>query len=110
MSGHKSFRHLSERLAATPGARTRWPYEEAILRDILIVSRRRQEQGTNSEAIAGAWEIVRGAGPDCESEAHDYLMTVQEFVTALGGRLEITAVFPDETIALGGPPEAELIE
>jgi hypothetical protein len=35
-----------------------------------------------------------------EHEEDDYLSTLREYVSALGGKLEINAVFPDRTVAL----------
>jgi hypothetical protein len=37
--------------------------------------------------------------PD-RSHAEDYLSTLEEYVRAIGGSLEVTAIFPDERVTL----------
>lgn len=100
MSGHKQYKILRDRLNATPEGRAVIRAEEAILRDVLTISRMREQHGLASDEIADAWEIARGSDLACEAETDAYLKTIQRFVHALGGRLEITAVFPDQTITL----------
>ena len=36
-----------------------------------------------------------------------YLSTLRSYVEALGGRLELTAVFPDQTITLGSSAQGQ---
>jgi hypothetical protein len=51
-----------------------------------------QRAGAVGTSQANVWRI--------EHEEDIYLSTLRRYVDALGGRLEIAAVFPDETIRL----------
>jgi hypothetical protein len=45
--------------------------------------------------------------PDHDARADIYMTSVVRYVTALGGRVEVRAVFPDETVVLLRVPEPE---
>ena len=49
---------------------------------------------------------VSETAPDA-SESDDYLATLARYVAALGGHLEVRAVFPDETITLLRDPDSD---
>ncbi len=55
----------------------------------------RRRRGVRETAIADAVDASLAAQDDCL-----YLSTLSRYVGELGGRLELRAVFPDETIVL----------
>jgi hypothetical protein len=67
----------------------------------------RRRRGLDASALDEALDAVQAdAGSTAASEHPNavYLATLARYVSALGGRLEVSAVFEDETVTL--PPEA----
>jgi len=71
--------------------------------DLAAVRRRR---GVRQSTIANGLDVSQPNVSRIESEEDLYLSTLARYVAALGGRLEINAVFDDETISLLGEPPA----
>lgn len=63
-------------------------------------SRRGESQAKIDEALA----VSELDGSEVESEEDLYLGTLARYVAALGGRLEVQAVFADETITIRREP------
>jgi hypothetical protein len=59
----------------------------------------RHRRGVNETALGDALEASESAG---DGDRHDdvYLDALTRYVAALGGHLEVQAVFPEETITL----------
>lgn len=105
MSGHKRFKNLSDQLRSTPEGRTAVEREQQIVHDVLALSELRESRGVTQVELANAWEVSQANVSRVEHEQDIYLSTLRSYVAALGGRLEITVVFPDQTITLGDPAE-----
>jgi hypothetical protein len=101
MSGHKPFKHLSDQLRSTPEGRAAVERERKIVRDMLALHKLREARGVTQVELAKAWDTSQTNVSRVEHERDVYYSTLRSYVEALGGRLEITAVFPDETIRLG---------
>ena len=104
MSGHKPFKNLRDQLRSTPAGRAAVEREQHIARDMIKLSQLREARGVTQAELARAWETSQANVSRVEHEEDFYLSTLRSYVAALGGRLEITAVFPDQSITLGGPP------
>ncbi len=78
--------------------------EQRIVRDVLKLSQLREARGVTQAELARAWDVSQANVSRVEHEEDCYLSTLRSYVVALGGRLEITAVFPDQSITLGGSP------
>jgi hypothetical protein len=65
----------------------------------------RRRRGVGEEAVAAALEINEPDSPDAEPEEEAYLATLARYVALLGGRLELLAVFPEETVTLLRDPD-----
>jgi DNA-binding XRE family transcriptional regulator len=104
MSGHKPFKNLRDQLRSPPVGRAAVEREQRIVRDVLKLSQLREARGVTQAELARAWETSQANVSRVEHEEDFYLSTLRSYVAALGGRLEITAVFPDQSITLGGPP------
>jgi len=76
---------------------------EAELR-LAAVRRRR---GVSQAAVARALEVSQPNVSRIEQEDDVYLSTLARYIAALGGHLEVRAVFPDETITVLREPESE---
>ena len=64
----------------------------------------RNRRGLSQAEIAEALEVTQPNISRIEQEEDVYLSTLVRYVAALGGQLEVNAVFPDETINLLGEP------
>ena len=101
MSGHKPFANLRKAIDADPERRARVEREKQIMTDVLTLTRLREARGVTQEELAHAWDVSQSNVSRVERGQDVYLSTLRNYVEALGGRLELTAVFPDQAIALG---------
>lgn len=95
----KNFRQLSDPIDADPVRRARVEeYERAMLDAVALAELREAESGElpSSTALPPAQEN----GSYTERQDDPYLATLSSSIAELGGRLEVTAVFPERTIAL----------
>lgn len=66
----------------------------------LRLAEARRRRGVSQAAIAQALEVSQPNVSRIEQQDDVYLSTVARYVAALGGHLEVQAVFPEETITL----------
>ena len=66
----------------------------------LRLGEMRQRRGVSQAAIAQALEVSQPNVSRIEQQDDVYLSTVARYVAALGGHLEVRAVFGEETIML----------
>jgi len=66
----------------------------------------RRRRGLSQAEVARALEVSQPNVSRIEQEDDVYLSTLARYVAALGGRLEVSAVFPEETVALLSAPDA----
>jgi transcriptional regulator with XRE-family HTH domain len=78
----------------------------------LRLSELRQRRGVSQAEIADALLVSQPNVSRIEQEDDVYFSTLARYVAALGGHLEVLAVFPEETITVlghteeaGAPPE-----
>jgi hypothetical protein len=64
------------------------------------IANARYRAGVSHAEVDRALEACEPENPEALSDDELYLGTIARFVTALGGRLEQSAVFGDERIAL----------
>ena len=72
----------------------------------LRLAEARRRRGVSQAVIAEALEVSQPNVSRIEQQDDVYLSTLARYVAALGGHLEVTAVFPEETITLLREPEA----
>lgn len=65
----------------------------------------RRKRGLSQAEVAEALEVSQPNVSRIEQEDDVYLSTLARYVAALGGRLEVNAVFPEETVRLFGERE-----
>jgi len=65
----------------------------------------RERRGASQAQLAAALEMSQPNVSRIESEDDVYLSTLARYVAALGGYVEVRAVFPDEAITLLSDPE-----
>ena len=69
------------------------------------IARARSRRGVSDGAIDEALDGSELISADGEPEDDLYLGSLSRYVAALGGHLEVLAVFPDETITVRREPE-----
>ena len=110
MSGHRKFRDLVKHIDADPLRRAAVEAEKRAIEDALALGKLRElreQRGVTQTSVAGALGTSQANVWRIEHEEDTYLSTLSGYVAALGGRLEINAVFPDETIQLIAPAEQD---
>ena len=65
----------------------------------------RRRRGISQAAIADALAVSQPNVSRIEQEDDVYLSTLARYVAALGGHLEVTAVFPDESVTVLRAPD-----
>lgn len=65
----------------------------------------RRRRGVSQASIAEALDVSQPNVSRIEQEDDVYLSTLARYVAALGGHLEVSAVFPEETVRLLRVPD-----
>ena len=94
----KNFKILEAKMDPARVARAKAQAAE-ILRDMPLNELREARQMTQ-EHLAKILRIDQPAISKMERRADMYVSTLQDFVKAMGGRLEIRAVFPDGAVRI----------
>jgi hypothetical protein len=68
----------------------------------------RERRGLDPSAIANALDAIEGDEPTIKIADDLYLRVVSQYVAELGGRLEVSAVFPDESVVLLASADLEI--
>lgn len=101
MSARKSFSRLRDELRSRPSYREMLQREHdarhrRLVDAVGMLSALREARGATQRQIAVAADSTQANVPQIEHTQDIYLSTLRRYVEALGGRLEIAAVFPDE--------------
>jgi len=105
MSGHRTFRALSKRLHASPEYAELLERQSAVQETELVdaiqaLTALREARGVTQAEIAASWESTQSNMSRFEHAQDTYLSTLSRYVAALGGRLELRVVFPDQVVDL----------
>jgi transcriptional regulator with XRE-family HTH domain len=68
----------------------------------LRLAQLRRQRGVSQTELADALTVTQPNISRIEQEDDVYLSTLARYVAALGGRLEVRAVFEDETVTILG--------
>jgi ribosome-binding protein aMBF1 (putative translation factor) len=104
MAGHRSFQELRKSIPQERRERNR--RETRALLKALALFELRQARGVSQEEMASELSVQQPAVAKMERREDIYVSNLRRYVEALGGRLEITAHFPDAVvpISLGSDP------
>ena len=72
---------------------------------IVSLYRLREQRGLTQVTLAKQLDVTQGNVSRIENASDLYVSTVARYVEALGGRLELTAVFPDGVVSVALPHE-----
>ncbi len=100
MSGHRDVNELLRPIMDDPARRAQVEEEKRIMDAILILHELREKMGVSQEELARALAASQANVSRTEHKGDLYVSTIGKYVEALGGTLELHAVFPDQTIRL----------
>ena len=103
MSGHRSWNEMSKKLRTDPERRARIEQREQAIEAELTISQLREARGTTQESVAERMNVTQSNVSHFERNPNIFLRSLAGYVEALGGRLEIRAVFPDQVVTLVVP-------
>jgi transcriptional regulator with XRE-family HTH domain len=104
----KNFNQLADRVMSDPerAARVR-EYERAIDAALALAELRKDRELTQSD-VAAVLGVSQENISRIEREDDLYISTLRGYVEALGGRLELRAIFPEREVEPGEVAEREL--
>jgi len=96
----RPFKELSDEVRKVPGAHEEIEARKAGLRAGLKLGELRQRRELTQVALAAEMKTTQANVSRIERSENFYLETLADYVGALGGHLEIKAVFADEVVPL----------
>src|SRR5829696_7548495 len=102
MTKTKPFAALAAEVKADPARRERVAAYERAIGDALALAELRATRGLTQQEVAQTLEVSQANVSRIEHEEDLYLSTLRSYVAALGGELELSAVFPDRRVRLVG--------
>ena len=103
MSGHKSYRGLREKVRADPERRKKVEEIGKAYDALLALGELRESRGLTQADLAREMGVSQPNISKIENNADPHLSTLDSFVRALGGHLEVKVVLPERTIDLALP-------
>ena len=100
MSGRRPWSEIKAEVEAKPGAREEIDAIKRAMEDVLRLAELRHELHITQEELARALDVSQSNISRIERAEDLYLSTLRSYVEALGGRLEVNAVFPERTVSL----------
>ena len=100
----RNFRELSAKIDSNPEARAEVEEYKQAIYDALALAQLREDSGVTQQQMAGALGVSQSSVSQLESRIERredlYVSTLGRYVAALGGHLELTAVFPERRVQL----------
>lgn len=111
MSGHKPWRDIRDRIMADPARRARIEAEKQAIDAALALVALREGRGLTQTALAREMGVSQARVSRIERQGNPELATLRNYVAALGGKIEVNAVFPDGRVIpiAGGAASREAI-
>jgi len=100
MSGHKPWSEISAKVRADPERRARIEQRGQAIELELTISQLREALGATQESVAERMNVTQSNVSHFERNPIIFLRSLASYVEALGGRLEVRAVFPDQVVTL----------
>lgn len=100
MTGRKSFDNLRAPIDAEPVRRARVDEVKHAMREALALAELRENRQITQQILAEAMRVTQANISRVEHQDDLYLSTLRAYIEALGGELQIRAVFEDETVSL----------
>jgi hypothetical protein len=103
VSGRKNFRTLRDQVVADPERRKRVEEFGRLYDAVLGLGNLREARNVTQMQVAVSLGVSQPNVSKIEGKEDIHLSTLRGYVEALGGHLEINAVFPDQTVNLTLP-------
>jgi DNA-binding XRE family transcriptional regulator len=100
MTRTRPFADLAAEAKADPVRRERIATYKRAMLDALALADLRAQRGATQQDVAGKLGVTQANISRIEHEEDLYLSTLRGYVAALGGELEVNAVFADGKVAL----------
>ncbi len=100
MTRTRPFSELADTINADPVRRVEIETYKRAIRDAMALAELRAQQGVTQKELAAVLGVSQANISRIEHEEDLYLSTLRGYAEALGGRLEVNAVFPDATVTL----------
>lgn len=117
MAGHRPFRELAEPILRDPERRRRAEAYRVEVRRLAALGDVRRARDYTQQQLAQAMGKPQTHVSRLEHQTDLYVSTLRRYVEAMGGQLEVRAVFPDATLTIDSfgqlaeqPPEEEQAE
>ena len=98
MTGHRPFAELTAKFS--PKRKARVAQRVAALKSEMVLADLRQARARSQEELARVLKVNQPAVAKLEKRADMYVSNLRRYVEALGGKLEITARFPDGAVVV----------
>jgi DNA-binding XRE family transcriptional regulator len=96
----RKFAEIEKEILADPAQRAEVEKEKAAMRAAIKLAELRDRMDTTQSELAAVMGVTQANVSRIERQENVYLSTLSEYVEALGGKLEISAVFNDRVIPL----------
>ncbi len=100
MSGHRKWSTLRDQLRADPVKNEQYEPMRRATADAVRLGKLREARRKTQVQLAEAIGTTQANVSRLENRDDLYLSTLTEYVEALGGHLELRAVFPDEVVLI----------
>ena len=100
MSGHHPFSRLRDELRSDPERAARIDAMAIAIEQALALAEMRRDRGMTQKQLAEAMHVSQANVSRIERGQDAQLSTIRKYVNALGGELEIRAVFADRSEVL----------
>jgi hypothetical protein len=101
----ESTRNWQDVRSNDPVSRMRARLYERLMEAEERIAHARYRRGVDHEVVAAALDAIDERLSEAERSEDLYLSALTHYVDALGGRLEVRAIFDDEVIVLRREPE-----
>ena len=81
--------------------------DRRLMDAMVSLYRLREQRGLTQVDLAKQLDVTQGNVSRVENASDLYVSTLARYVTALGGRLELNAVFPDQVVSVALPSDRE---
>ncbi len=96
----ESFKKLRKQVRGDKARRARVEQHKHAMLDVLKLAELRESQNRTQADVAETLRVTQANVSRLEHQDDLYLSTLSSYISALGGHLEMSAVFPDRTVQL----------
>jgi DNA-binding transcriptional regulator YiaG len=103
MAKTRKFTELSHSVLADPERAQRAAAMETAIEHTLLLAEIREHRSLSQTDLAEVLGTSQARVSQLENQSDLYLSTLKRYIEALGGELEVTAIFDGERIEIGVP-------